>query len=295
MSTRPINLTGSDITLRQLQYLSALAKEKNLSAAARKCHVSQPALAEQLEKLESRLGKLVVRGRRTTTLTPLGIQVLEQAKIALAAVDEIERVARYPEAVRIGMIDTVAPYLMPRLMSSRPERIIPVQAKTKILIESLDDGRLDAAVLAKGTYPSHWNSIPVGADELLLAVPSDDAVFAKVKKNAKVPMSSAHDHEMLLLAEGHCLRDQVSDVCRTVKNGSGLLEAATLEMLVEMVARHLGVTLVPSIAAEMVSRQTKVRLLHLEESPKRELVIVSRHEPSDVVQTISKTLSGFLK
>lgn len=285
---------GSDITMRQMQYLVALAQEKNFSAAARKCHVSQPALVEQIEKLESRLGSLVVRGRRQTTLTPLGGAVVERARSALAAVAEIERIAKFPDAIHIGMIDTVAPYLMPGLMSARAERIIPAQAHTAELLTALSAGRIDAAVLAAGTIPRGLHSIELGTEELMLVVPVNDAAFDGVKPSQRVSMSSASDHEMLLLADGHCLRDQVVDVCRTARSSIGPLEAGTIEMLVEMVAKHLGVTLIPAIAAPSITRHEGVRVLRMKDAPKRTLHLVSTHRPSQKISEVASTLSELL-
>jgi LysR family hydrogen peroxide-inducible transcriptional activator len=294
MAAASIRLNGTDITLRQLQYLSAVAREKNLSAAARRCHVSQPALAEQIEKLESRLGKLIVRGRRTTSLTPLGAQIVEKSTLVLAAVDDIERLARYPESLRIGMIETVAPYLMPQLLAARPERIIPVQAQTKSLLEDLDHGRLDAAVLADGTVPEGMFSVEVGTDELHLAVHVTDPNFAKLRKGSAVSLTDVSDYEMLLLADGHCLRGQVVDVCRTAKTSLGFLEAATIELLVEMVAKDLGVTLVPSIALSNISRHTGVKLLRLTEAPARRLVLTTTQPPSEKIANIADSLKKIL-
>ena len=290
----PLMLVGSDITMRQLQYLSAVASEQNLSAAARRCHVSQPALAEQLEKLEKRIGKLLVRGRRQTTLTPLGAQVLEKAGIVLAAVADIERLSRYPDALRIGMIDTVAPYLMADLMSARPERIIPVQAQTQTLLELLPAGKIDAAVLVEGTVPPGYATIDIGTDVLHAAVSDSDTSFSKIKRGASISIDDLADHDMLLLADGHCLRTQVVDVCRNSRTTLGPLEAATLELLAEMVVRGLGVTLVPSIAKKALSRIEGLRILRLDPAPLRSLQLVSVHPADEKLQAIATTLTSLL-
>lgn len=294
MPASPLLLIGSDITLRQLQYLSAVAAEQNLSAAARRCHVSQPALAEQLEKLEKRVGKLLVRGRRLTTLTPLGAQVLEKSAVILAAVADIERLARYPNALRIGMIDTVAPYMMADLMSSRSERILPVQAQTHVLIEMLVDGKIDAAVLAEGTVPPGFATIDLGADDLYAAVAAKDEAFAKVKRNGAITVDDLDDHEMLLLADGHCLRTQVIDVCRGSRTSLGPLEAATLELLAEMVVRGLGVTLVPAIAKPYLSRNEGLRILRLDPAPQRKLQLVSVQPADAKLRSVAETLAAQL-
>jgi len=294
MPASPLLLIGSDITLRQLQYLSAVAVEQNLSAAARRCHVSQPALAEQLEKLEKRVGKLLVRGRRLTTLTPLGAQVLEKSAMILAAVADIERLARYPNALRIGMIDTVAPYMMADLMSSRSERILPVQAQTHMLIEMLVEGKIDAAVLAEGTVPPGFATIDLGTDDLYAAVAATDASFAKVKRNGPITVDDLNDHEMLLLADGHCLRTQVIDVCRGSRTSLGPLEAATLELLAEMVVRGLGVTLVPAIAKPYLSRNEGLRILRLDPAPQRKLQLVSVQPADAKLRSVAETLTAQL-
>lgn len=294
MPASPLLLIGSDITLRQLQYLSAVAAEQNLSAAARRCHVSQPALAEQLEKLEKRVGKLLVRGRRLTTLTPLGAQVLEKSSVILAAVADIERLARYPNALRIGMIDTVAPYMMADLMSSRSERILPVQAQTHVLIEMLVEGKIDAAVLAEGTVPPGFATIDLGADDLYAAVAAKDGAFAKVKRNGSITVDDLDDHEMLLLADGHCLRTQVIDVCRGSRTTLGPLEAATLELLAEMVVRGLGVTLVPAIAKPYLSRNEGLRILRLDPAPQRKLQLVSVQPADAKLRSVAETLAAQL-
>lgn len=294
MPASPLLLIGSDITLRQLQYLSAVAAEQNLSAAARRCHVSQPALAEQLEKLEKRVGKLLVRGRRLTTLTPLGAQVLEKSAVILAAVADIERLARYPNALRIGMIDTVAPYMMADLMSSRSERILPVQAQTHALIEMLVAGKIDAAVLAEGTVPPGFATIDLGADDLYAAVAATDGSFAKVKRNGSITVNDLDDHEMLLLADGHCLRTQVIDVCRGSRTSLGPLEAATLELLAEMVVRGLGVTLVPAIAKPYLSRNEGLRILRLDPAPQRKLQLVSVQPADAKLRSVAETLTAQL-
>jgi LysR family hydrogen peroxide-inducible transcriptional activator len=285
-----------DITVRQLQYLVAVAREQNLSAAARRCHVSQPALTEQIEKLEGRLGPLLHRGRRVTTLTPLGTLVVERAAMVMQSLTEIERVSRFPDAVRIGMIETVAPYLMPSLLAARGERIIPVQERTERLIEALDTHRIDAAILAGGTIPTHLHTVEIGTDELLLAVPADDASFPASRPEVLVGIDVAHDHEMLLLADGHCLRDQVVDVCRSANSTLGPLEAATVEMLAEMVAIGLGVTLVPAIAAAALGRNDRIRLLRLENPPRRTLYLVATRpigaDLADIAQTAGSLLAA---
>lgn len=280
----------SPITVRQLQYLVAVGREGNFSKAARSCHVSVASLAEQMNKLEERLGKLFERGAREVRLTATGQRVLERAEATLRQIGEIERVADQPETLRIGMIETVAPYLMPALMSRRPERIIPVQAQTQRLLALLENKQLDAAVLAGGTFPRNFSAVSIGKEDLLLASHlGDESLSAD-----RVSLSEVADHEVLLLADGHCLRDQVLDYCGIGRSTLGPLEASTLELLVAMVVDGMGVTFVPRIASEALSRTPGIRLASLAEQPQRELFLVTRGIPGGKIVALATALEELM-
>ena len=280
----------SQITVRQLQYFVAVGKQGNFSKAARACHVSVASLAEQMNKMEELLGTLFERGAREIRLTPTGLRVLERAEAALRSIGDIERIAKQPEAVRIGMIETVAPYLMSSLMSRRKERIIPVQARTERLLELLDERRIDAAVLAAGTFPQNLSAVRVGSEALLLASRSDDDSLP----TGPASLSEIVDHEVLLLSDGHCLRDQVIDYCRIGRSTLGPLEASTLELLGAMVADGLGVTLVPEMAKESLLRMPGLRITELVERPTRELYLVSRTASGVLLTDVANTLESLM-
>lgn len=285
--------TDPGLTLRQLEYLRAVQAEGSFAGAARACHVSQQALTEQIEKLEKHLGALVIRNRMRCTLTPLGEQVAIRAAAILRNAADIERVARYPEALRIGMIDTVAPYLMPGLMDASSTRVLPVQARTQDLLLALDEQRIDAAVLAGGTFPSTYEEVLLGEEELLLAVSATDPV-ANREDGGKVEYRELADREMLLLSDGHCLRHQVIDACRLANAPYGSLEASTMEMLTEMVARDLGVTLVPAMALPVVTRNPDVRIVALKNPPRRALHLVSRAGRQGDLRVVRSILTTLL-
>lgn len=284
-----------DITLRQLQYLLAVDAEGNLSAAARRCRVSQPALTEQLDKLESRLGKLTIRGRRSTSLTPLGTLVVGRAHQVLAAVLDLESVSRYPDAVRIGMVHTAAPYLVSSLMAAPSATILPSQGTAVELLASLEGRRIDAAILARGTYPPSYQSVALGRDELLLAVSTADKRFVNFTMDNPAPWAAVANADVLVLDAEHCLRHQVADLCHANATAVGLIDAASIEFAVEMVAAGLGVTVVPSIAREAVGRHPFVRVLRLEGAPFRHLDMVAHctHEP--VVQDAARIVGNVLE
>lgn len=291
----PTNLPDSGITLRQLEYLRAIERSGTFAAAARQCGVSQQSLSEQIEKLESRLGPLVVRSRPKCSLTPTGRQVAAKAAAIARHVNDIQRIARYPDALRIGMIDTIAPYLMPALMDNSKDRILPTQARTGELLLALDEGRLDGAVLVDGTYPGSYESVILGEEELLLAISTIDPAFRDAAPPQRVRFAEVSDREMLLLSEGHCLRDQVADVCRLAHVPYGTLEASTMEMLTEMVARDLGVTLVPAMANRSISRREGVRVFPLEDAPRRVLHLVSRPGGQGALQPVRAALVTILE
>jgi LysR family hydrogen peroxide-inducible transcriptional activator len=276
---------NSNVTLRQLQYLLAVVEEGNFSKAARRMHVSTAAVTEQLEKLEDNLGELLIRGRQRTLATALGERVVERARFVLRGVGEIERLASQPETLRIGMIDTVAPYLMPTLLSRRSERILPVQAQTAKLLTLLDEGGIEAAVLAEETVPRGSHGELIGEEELLLVTPAGDTEFG-----SDVTLAEIADHEVLLLADGHCLRNQVIDVCKIGKSTFGPLEAATLEMLVEMVAKGMGVTLVPEISASMLRRHPGIKITRLLDPPTRRLVLLTAGHARAKTVGVAETL-----
>jgi len=282
------------ITLRQLEYLRAIERTGTFAAAARQCGVSQQSLSEQVVKLESRLGTLVVRSRPRCSLTPLGRQVSVRAAAISRHITDIQRISRYPEAVRIGMIDTIAPYLMPDLMGTSKDRILPTQARTGELLLALDEGRIDGAVLVDGTYPGSYESAKLGEEELMLALCADDPVFRDGVPSGRVRFAEVADREMLMLTEGHCLRDQVAEVCRLAHSPYGALEASTMELLTEMVARDLGVTLVPAMAYRSVSRRDGVRVLPLENAPRRVLHLVSRPGGQEALQPVRVALVALL-
>jgi LysR family hydrogen peroxide-inducible transcriptional activator len=259
-------------TLRQLEYLVALKRHGSFSRAAEACFVSQPSLSEQLGKLEASLGTLVERGSRRSTLTPLGEAVAERAAHILASVAELESLARTGHLVRLGMIPTVGPYVFPRLLAEG-DGVLPIQEQTRTLVELLDSHRIDAAVLAEGTFPDRFNAVPLGDDRLLLAVPATDA-YSHVTDG--VALSSLRDDQVLLLADGHCLADRVTDVCHTLGSRLGPVQASSLELLVEMVALSLGVTLLPELARSLAERNPRVRLVEPDLPPVRTLHLVYR-------------------
>jgi LysR family transcriptional regulator, hydrogen peroxide-inducible genes activator len=245
-------------TLRQLEYLVAVAETLNFRAAAAQCHVSQPALSEQIRLLEEQLGvRLLERDSQRVALTAAGTQVLERAHAVLGDVDGLVDAALGQGGplcgpLSLGAIPTVAPYVLPGLLAAarraHPKlKLVLREARTATLVDELRGGRLDAAILALPVDGTGLTSVPVGEDPFLLAAPRGHALAAK----GSARLSELRREEVLLLDDGHCLRDQALAICGEAgARETEDVRATSLHTLVRLVAAGLGVTLLPALAAD---------------------------------------------
>lgn len=253
------------MNLQDLRYLVAVAEHRHFGRAAEACHVSQPTLSSQIRKLEDGLGvKLLERTNKRVELTPVGSQILAHARQALAQAREMEHVAQAARdplvgPLKLGVIPTLAPYLMPLILKplrqAYPALTIELwEDQTRHLIDGLRSHRLDAVLLATPEAAPEITEIELFREPLLAALPPDHRLA-----HAKVIEESAIAHELLVLAEGHCLATQALAACGS-KHGSSRtdlqrsVQAATLETLVNLVAAGYGVTLIPALAAESLGR-----------------------------------------
>jgi LysR family hydrogen peroxide-inducible transcriptional activator len=257
MPTRP--------SIRQLEYAVALADELHFGRAARKSAITQPALSTQIRELEELLGlQLFERGSRRVLLTPAGARVLEKAREALRAIDElVERAKGEAEPLvgelRLGVIPTVAPYLLPPLLPTvrrlHPRlRLLLREEQTARLLEQLVAGTLDVVLLALPVEGAELAEHPL-LDEPFWFVARADHPLARARSGA----ISEHDlagQEVILLEDGHCLRAQALDVCRRAgAKTRGSIQATSLNTLVQMVANGLGTTLLPERALAVELRR----------------------------------------
>lgn len=261
----------TNLTLRQLRYVEALARHGHFGRAAEACAVSQPALSMQIRALEDGLGAaLFERGPREARLTGFGEDFIERARDILRAVDELGDLARASQdrlagRLRIGVIPTVAPYLLPRIISdlTRASAEIDIHVRETVtprLIAELAEGRLDTAIVALPVSEPAFTEAALFPEEFVLVRPAADA-------DRPVPGAEAlREMRLLLLEEGHCFRDQALSFC---KPGSGppreLLDASSLSTLVQMVAAGIGVTLIPEMAVAVETRSAAVSVARLAE------------------------------
>lgn len=248
-------------SIRQLEYLVAVAKHLNFREAAESCHVTQPALSTQLQQLEALLGvQLFERDTRRVVATTAGTTLAAQAAKILGDTDQLLDMARaagepLTGRLRLGVIPTVAPYLLPSVVQSVRDAhedlvLLLTEDQTDRIVAKLFSGELDVLLLALDVDLRGAEEMQLFSDPFALACPTDHALATK-----EILAESDLDGEtVLLLEEGHCLRDHALPLCKT----SGMTEyadfrATSLGTLLQMVGTGLGVTLVPEMAVELES------------------------------------------
>ena len=245
------------MNLRDLKYLVALADHRHFGKAADASFVSQPTLSTQIRKLEDELGvALVERAPRKVMLTPVGREVVERARRIVAEVEQLGEVARRnrdPEAgsVRLGLFPTLGPYLLPHVVPRIRKRfpqleLLLVEEKSDVLLQRLREGTLDAALLALPLHDDQLHAEFLFEEPFLLAVPESHPLAS----HGPLALDDLSAQTLLLLEDGHCLRDQALDVCRNAGAGeNGGFRATSLETLRQMVASGGGITLLPQLAS----------------------------------------------
>ena len=271
------------ITLRQLGYFDALARHSHFGRAAAACAISQPALSMQIKELEEALGAVLIeRGGRQIRLTKFGEEAVLRIRDILRSVDELGDFARASRdrlagRLRIGMIPTIAPYLLPTVIDEltrlHPELDIHVrEALTSKLIRELGEGRLDTAIVALPVSEPSLTEVALFAENFLLVRPG-------VHDGTPVPSGKdLREMRLLLLEEGHCFRDQALSFC----NGQSalpreVLDASSLSTLVQMVGAGMGVTLIPEMAVPVETRSAPVSLARFKKpQPSRTIGMIWR-------------------
>ncbi|MEO0938926.1 MAG: LysR substrate-binding domain-containing protein [Pseudomonadota bacterium] len=260
-----------NITLKQLRYFEAVAATRHFGRAAEACAISQPALSVQVRELEEALGApLFERAPRQVSLTAFGQDFRTRAQDVLRRVDDLGALAAQAGqggALRLGVIPTIAPYLLPRLIPALREAGHDVTVRetlTPHLLEDLQSGRIDLAVLALPVEGAWLEALPL-FEEALLVVRAEGATG---------PLDLSRER-LLLLEEGHCFRDQALAICGT--GGASELDGSSLSTLVQMVGAGLGVTLIPEMAAQVEGRAAPVRVAPLEGAqPTRKVGLIWR-------------------
>jgi len=257
------------MNLKDLEYLVAVDEERHFNRAAERCFVSQPTLSGQLKKLEQELGVVLVeRTTRQVVMTEVGVAVAAQARKVLAEARAVKDIAQtftdpFAGSLHVGLIPTVAPYLLPLIMPVMEEHYPKLklwlhEQQTHVLLEKLRRAELDLLILALPVDTDEFAEIDLFNEPFWLTVPVSDPLA----KKQRADLGDLNHLQMLLLEEGHCLRGQALDVC--VKAGASEyagFQATSLETLRHMVGEGMGITLMPELAVHKSAQAENIRYL----------------------------------
>lgn len=291
------------MNLRDLEYLVAVADHTHFGRAAAACFVSQPTLSTQLKKLETELGvPLIERNPRRVMLTAVGEQVVARARVILGEVDAVRGIARHARnprsgRLRFGVFPTLAPYLLPHVLPGLQSRfpdleLLLVEEKTEVLLDQLRGGRLDAAVLALPVQDDLLDGELLFREDFLLAVPAGHRLAAF----ECVTLDVLDDERVLLLQDGHCLREAALAVCARAGAREYVgFQATSLETLRYMVGAGVGITLLPELSVRPpVPQPSAVHLVRFADPvPHRDIGLFWR--PASVFRGLLPELAEILR
>lgn len=292
------------MNLRDLQYLVAIADHRHFGRAAEASFVSQPTLSTQVRKLEQELGvELVERNPGNVLLTEAGEKVVERARTMLREAENIRAIARQavdPESgsLRMGIFPTLGPYLLPHVVPAIHARfpnleLLLVEEKTEVVLQRLRSGQLDVGILALPVPVDGLHQELLFEEDFVLAVPARHGLAAR---EGPVPTGVLAGENVLLLEEGHCLRDQALSVCRLAgaDERSGF-RATSLETLRQMVAADVGLTLLPELSVQPpVPASDAVSLLRFSEPvPRRQIAMFWR--PTSAYRELLPKLAAIVR
>jgi LysR family hydrogen peroxide-inducible transcriptional activator len=280
-----MRLEPHPFSLRQLQYAVAVANLLSFRKAAEACRVSQPSLSQQLAQLEEMIGvRIFERDRRRVLVTAAGRALIEHARRVLRDADDLVDSARgdpLAGTIRIGIIPTIAPYLLPNV--SRPLRaafprlsIAWVEDKTTALSDTLAAGDLDGAILALEAELGDFAVAVIARDPFVLATARGHPLG---EKSSAVKPSELRGADVLLLDEGHCFREQALSFCNTAKARELEFRATSLTTLAQMVSGGAGVTLLPALAVPTEAKRAGLQVRRfVKPAPHRTIALVFRRQ-----------------
>jgi LysR family transcriptional regulator, hydrogen peroxide-inducible genes activator len=285
------------MNLRDFKYIVEVAKEGHFAKAAEKSFVSQPALSMQIQKLEDELGvKIFERSQKKFLITKVGAEIIKKAEIILREAEEIKNLAKnskdpFSGEFKIGAFPTLASYFLPQASQKISKKfsklkLFLVEEKTEELIKKLQNGELDAALIAAPLHNDLFEGIKIFEEPFLLAVAKNHPLA----KKKKIQIKDLKGQSLMLLEEGHCMRNQALEACSMI----GAFEqqdfkATSLETLRQMVATGAGITLMPKIA---VQKNDKIAYLEIINAPRRAIGLYWRKSSvkKDLIKEIGKLL-----
>jgi LysR family transcriptional regulator, hydrogen peroxide-inducible genes activator len=273
-----------DLSIRQLQYVVAVADTLGFHKAASRCHVSQPTLSAQVQQVESVLDvKLFERSRRGVILTQAGSDIVARARRILVDVDDLLVAATrlhdpFVGTFRVGVIPTVAPYLLPEVMPKVKKKyphmtLVFREEKTADIVHELSGGAIDAGILALEAEIGDCAHAEIMVDPFVVALPKGHALATK----RRVALGDLSDAPVLLLDDGHCLRDQTVALCARARATESGFRATSLGTLAQMVSSGAGITLLPSMAVGVENRRGQLEIRpFVKPAPGRTVALVWR-------------------
>ena len=286
------------MNLRDLKYIVEVAREKNFARASAKVFVSQPALSMQIKKLEETLGvEIFERDKQNFLITPVGAEIIKKAEIILQESEEIKMIAKnskdpHKGEIRIGAFPTVASYFLPNFVKNIHKKfphlkIFLIEAKSDELIAKLKNGELDFCLLAMPIADENLIGEKIFSEKFLLATPKGHPF----SKKSKIQIKELKNQELMLLEDGHCLRDQALEICSMVRAYENQdFRATSLETLRQMVANGTGITLIPEIA---VRNDDKISYIKIFNAPFRTIGI--HYRKSSVQKNLIKEIIKLAK
>lgn len=276
--------TVIDLSLRQLQYVVAVADTLGFHKAAARCHVSQPTLSAQVQQIEAVLGvALFERDRRRVMVTAVGAEVVARARRVLVEVEDLIATAAkgrdpFSGVLRLGVIPTVAPYLLPMVTPAVHARypdlsLVFREEKTEAVVRDVMDGSLDAGILASTEDGAGLVHVEIGTDPFVVATP----VGHPLSRRKRISPRDLEGARVLLLDEGHCFRGQALALCTTAGADEPTFRATSLATLAQMVSSGAGITLLPELAVSVENRRAQLAIVPFTRpSPSRSLTLVWR-------------------
>ncbi len=271
------------ITLQELKFLIAVAEHRHFGKAAESCFVTQPALSIQIKKLEDMLGAtLIERSNKSVRMTPLGEQVVERARLVQQEVQNIIDISKQGSAIlegpfKLGVIPTIAPYIVPLFMQSLKQQYPDVQLylreeQTETALELLHKGELDAVLYATPWDDTRFKDIPLFKEPFVVALPEAHPL----SQQNDIAAEDLRGQEIILLEDGHCLKDHIIEACQFMGFSKRTdFQATSLETLKQMVAAGIGITLLPISASHQIPEGMVIKPF-TEPAPTRGIALTHR-------------------
>lgn len=291
------------MTLVQLEYLVSLDTHRNFVLAAEKCFVTQPTLSMQIQKLEEHLGvKLFDRSKQPVVPTELGVEIIDQARTILKESGKLkeiiaERKGEISGELKLGIIPTVAPYLLPQVISNFMNKYPGVQLiiweyTTEQIIQQLKSGLLDCGILSTPIDDRSLNETPLFYEGFVIYISESNQLL----KKKQVKAADINPEEVWLLNEGHCMRNQVLNICQRKKASKGKqfeYNTGSIETLKRMVDLNDGLTILPELAISDLTEEQLTRIRHFKSpEPTREISIVTHRNflKRNLISTLEKEI-----